>query len=269
MSAKTYALDYDVDLDAISRPDAFNFLDIVAKDLDCASFYGDSESEEDNWDVFLVSFFKRLAELGHFERLRLIFPSSEQSTSEQVSNITKAFVDAIKANSNLVYLHIVSESHRSFDWTPHLQDMFEAIEEHPGLRTLVVQRYPPVDADYSLLKRLLLGNRNIVVLDRAGERCSDGSSIDDLYALNPFYHGSKDLAKESSSLRTNLVATTLVESASENYQRTAVLLSSCEDVLFELVQNMIDDEDDVSQSVSEEAEPPASLCPDAKRVRRS
>lgn len=91
--------------------------------------------------------------------------------------------------------------------------------------------------DRSWLERLLSRNRNIEVVDAFGQRYTDGPNIDKGYALNYFYNGSARTVRESTSLRPLLVATVLAESASENFQYTALLLSHHTDVLCEFFQD--------------------------------
>lgn len=90
----------------------------------------------------------------------------------------------------------MSENDRGFDWCPHLQMVFNAMELHAGLRTFVVRNYPPEDIDYSWLERLLSRNRNITVLDERGNRITNGTTIDKLYALNRYFHESAKLVKD-------------------------------------------------------------------------
>ena len=138
-----------------------------------------------------------------------------------------------------------------------------AVEGHAGLRSLVVKVHTPtVDSDednsddedsdvddferipfdYLWLERLLSRNRNITVLDASHTRISNGSSIEQLYALNHFYHGSATLVKEqSASLRPLLATTTLVESAAGNLQHTALLLTDHTDTLGELIHDLPED----------------------------
>ena len=166
--------------------------------------------------------------------------------------------------------------------TPYWPYIFKAMEEHPGLRTLVVKDCPQSyfsdehdseDNDsednvfedeeylrlsrfnYSLLEQLLSRNRNITVYDNAGNYFSNGPFIDSLYLLNHFYCGSATLVKESTSWRPLLVATALMENASEDFQYISLLLSNHVDVLCEFIQGMHGQEASVtSQSVPNASE---------------
>jgi hypothetical protein len=53
--------------------------------------------------------------------------------------------------------------------------------------------------DPSWLEKLLSHNRNVVVVDIVGNKCTNGSTIDKAYALNDFSNGSIELVSESAS----------------------------------------------------------------------
>ncbi|GAX20794.1 hypothetical protein FisN_7Hu106 [Fistulifera solaris] len=255
-SANTNALEYSIDSNSI-EPDDFKSLDIPPKDLSLKIYVG-GDDDGDNWDDFSISFLNRVTELGHFEKLNIAIISWHQFVSEKVEAVTNALVSAIKANPRLVHLDL-SNSKWSFDWNPQVQHIFEAAAEHPGLRTLVVEKYPPNDPNYSWLRLLLSRNLYITVLDRSGNKCTDGSSIDRLYLLNKCYIDSSTLLRESASLRPSLVAKLLIQGAPEKYKRNQVLLSQQMDVLCEFIQ-AINHEDNVALvSAPEESEFPSSL----------
>jgi hypothetical protein len=81
--------------------------------------------------------------------------------------------------------------------------------------------------------------------------------------------GYKELVKESTSLRPLLVATALIESASETFQKSALLLSNHADILCELLHDANLEDLFVA---SEETALPASIPPpksaDLKRKLR-
>ena len=144
------------------------------------------------------------------------------------------------------------------EWGLHFLTIFKAVEGHKSLQTLIVREYPRrEDPNYSWLKQLLSRNRNITVLDSSGLRCSDGSSVNKLYSLNHCYLGSVKLANGSASLRPLLVATALLENASQKYQNTALLLSNHTDMLCEFIQGVHLVELALSESVPEETIVPA------------
>ncbi|GAX20793.1 hypothetical protein FisN_7Hu105 [Fistulifera solaris] len=239
LEAKTKALVYGFEANVYKATDLAS-LNIVAQDLDidvCFDAQGDDEDSDNAWERRLISFLRRLAELGHFTRLNISFSIMQDVVPEQEEAITRVLIDTIKANPSLVHLDLTGW-YSPFDLAPHLQQIFEAVEEHPGLRTLVVEQYPPNDPDYSWLRLLLSRNVYITVLDRSGNKCTDGSSIDRLYLLNKCYIDSRTLLRESVSLRPKLVATLLIQRALEKYKRNQVLLSQHMDVLCEFIQDM-------------------------------
>ena len=208
-----------------------------------------------------------MAELGHFERLSFAMGRGHRSRQQlevnKVAHVAEALTRAANMNPNLKYLDLsdtgTHDSEHCVNWVPHFPMIFKAVEMHKGLRTLVVRNYPLYDdsnrPDYSLLERLLSRNRNITVLDDSGNRISNGTSIDKLYALNHLFNGSAALVKESASLRSLLTETALVECKLDNFQRTGLLLSHHMDVLCDLIQYDADLEDlPVSRTDPEETD---------------
>ena len=101
---------------------------------------------------------------------------------------------------------------------------------------------------YCHLRRLLSHNKVITVTDEDGNIYSDGSSINQLYALNRLYCKSEGMLVEPLSERSSLVATALMECASKRFRHTAVLLSH---FLYDLAQlARIDDLSDNADSPS-------------------
>ena len=183
-------MEYTTDQDI--RPGDFNSLDIVTHDLTLAIFAGERNDDLDS--PLLISFFDRVAEMGHFERLKLKVQSLHDwwqfVWSHDVTPVAEALLLAINASPNLAYLDL-GNTWACANWAPHLKNMCSSMEQHKRLRTFVVPgKYKshygvPDDADsvdgfwaddginlpsqlfdYSWLERLLSRNRNITVLDR-------------------------------------------------------------------------------------------------------
>ena len=254
--AKVDALSCTVAAEHI-QPNDFKNLDIVTKDLTFTMFM----KEDDEWDALLISFLNRVAQLGHFEKLRLSirlqWPRAELLEYDDVARVAVALTRAIHANPKLLCLDLSCNS-SLLHYGPHLQSIFKSMEEHEGLRTFAVQSYilgdlwdedessedvdgqfrSRFDFDRSWLEQLLSRNRNITVVDGVGKKCTDGSTIDKAYALNDLYNGSASLVKESTELRPLLVSTALASSASNSVQYTALLLSQHVDTLCELIHGM-------------------------------
>ena len=250
-SAKVNALDYTIDMEYL-EPEDFHSLDIVAKDLQLKIWIGGLR----RWREILISFWDRVADLGHFERLSFSIHTSLGFTFATMVTVAESLVRAIRANPKLTCLNLSDNFLGSFNWTPHLQGILQAMEDRSSLRTFIVdidkhrnlnlfgRRTAIIDFNtggtfqYSWLERLLSRNRSITVLDGSGNAISNGSSIDKLYLLNRLYHGSTKLAKEeSTSLRPSLMATALLENATKNFQHTALLLSSHTDMLCEFMKD--------------------------------
>ncbi|GAX17680.1 hypothetical protein FisN_10Lu402 [Fistulifera solaris] len=248
-------------------PEFFNSLNIVAKDLTLKVLVRGYDVE---WDDLLVSFLNRVAVLGHLERLSISLPflSEENDLTEfmeffdysDMFPVVEALIRAIHGNPKLSSLDL-ADGDSYLQWGPHMKSIFKAVEKHPSLRTLAVQSYGNgdnaesdaligVNDDFvkkhcfypSWLERLLSRNRNIVVVDESGNKCTNGSTIDEAYALNGCYNGSVRLVNESTALRPLLVTSALTRSASTNYQHTALLLSHNVDTLCEIL-HAVDFED--------------------------
>jgi hypothetical protein len=233
--AKVNTLDYEMDANDI-QPEDFDPLNIAAKDLRLKLCL----SNTNDWDMIFVSLLNRLAQLGHLERLKLIpcwDEMDERRTSgfEDSESVAQAYIRVIGGNPKLSYLNIGNYDD-SLDLEPHMNDIFKAMEEHKQLRTIIWKYISSQDASaFSALERLLTRNRNITVYNRWEEKIT-GPTIDKLYALNAFYNGSAALLKDDATAwRPPLVVTALTESASENFQYTALLLSNHTDVLCEFL----------------------------------
>ena len=242
MSANAKALECAID-GQLFPPTAFDSLDIVTKDL-TVMIYLDFVNDKAG---LLVSFFDRVATLGHFERLSLSLACREDSYCELIEGapIAEALIHA---------------NDFSVDWASHLKNIFKCMEVHRGLRTFTVSDKPP---DYSYLEQLLSCNRNITVCGSFGRKLTNGPSIDKIYLLNRMYRGSAQLVMEPKSVRALLAAMVLVENASGNYQRTALLLSNHADALCEFIN---EDELDVSQSASRETASLSTITPESNQA---
>ena len=98
-SMNVKALKYGLNAKYIEHED-FDTLDIATKDLNLQIHLGE---DNEGWDRRLVSFFDRVAALGHFERLKTSFgwdidPREEMDVG---THVTEAFIRAIRANKAL------------------------------------------------------------------------------------------------------------------------------------------------------------------------
>ena len=189
----------------------------------------------------VLSFLRRLADLGHFVELKVRF-TFDFDDDELQMEITDCVVDELirtaLANPKLQLLDL-STGEKDVKWDSHLETLFTGLKGHQGLRTLVL--YVDKSAfgpDYSHLRQFLSsGNRNTTVIDDDGAIYSDDDGvIDELYSLNRFYRGSAGLVVKPLAERSSLVSTALMEIASDDFQRSALLLSNHTDALYELVQ---------------------------------
>ncbi len=108
--------------------DDFKALEIMTSDLSLKMMLDDG----DKCDELAISFFDRVAELGHFERLTFAtgdLPGYEGDDFDNFSAVVEALIRAIRANTKLSYLNL-SDTCYKLDWTVHFEAIFLAMEEH-------------------------------------------------------------------------------------------------------------------------------------------
>ncbi|GAX27267.1 hypothetical protein FisN_13Lh167 [Fistulifera solaris] len=183
----------------------------------------------------LLSLLHRIAELGHFEELGVRLCYFNDFLQD---NVVHAVIAAALSNRNLKVLDLSSD-YGDDAWCPHLGTLFEALKDKENLDTLQfsvdTSAFGP---DFCDLLQFISHNRNIIVTDADGALYSDGALVDAQYSLNRFYVGSKTLlTKLDLQLeRPLLVATALVHSALNDFQRNALLLSDYADVLYDFIR---------------------------------
>ena len=182
----------------------------------------------------MLAFWRRVAELGHFEQLDVQFDFGDGWDVPDC--VVQELCRATLANGNLGDLALSDGQHR-LKWGRHIPTLFQCLKDHKGLRTLkVTVNVAAFGPNFVHLRQLLSHNRKIAVTDLRGTVYSDGSSIEALYSLNRFYLGSAGLVTKPPSVRPTLTVTALVEGALNNFQRSALLLADHIDVFCELVR---------------------------------
>jgi hypothetical protein len=236
-SAKVNVLDYEVATSLLVGAD-LGTLGIVAKKL---SLTIDPKGHEFFPTDIVRSLFRRVATLGHVEELKVGF--TRHNDQFRVRNIppsvVEALLHAVNANDNLRVFDLSTNEYDDLPWNPHWITILKGLEGHSGLNTFRLSVQDSVlGPDYSYLRELLSHSRGITVTDGNGRIYTDGLLVDELYSLNRFYRGSTDLVVEapSESERSLLVATALVERASRDFQRSALVLSDHVDALHELIR---------------------------------
>ena len=252
LSAKAKAMSCEVCASSIQSED-FSSVDILTKDL-CFRIHLE---EVANWYEKPVSFLNRVAELGHLERLEFSAfwynAYEKQIQPAEIARVTDAIIRVIHSNPHLIDLDL-SRIPWLMKCYPQLEIVLVALEGHTGLRTFVVNsNYIAEYQLFSWLERLLSRNRNIEVLNIAGKRLTNGTTIDTLYSINRVYKKSATLLKESLSLRPLLMATALAECASEKFAPTALLLAHHADMLCEFVDGLDLDSSDADEQALEDA----------------
>jgi hypothetical protein len=234
--AQVHSLNYRIDDYEIQKTH-FETLPIVAKELTLSIHITRTE----NWSDLIVIFLDRVAQMGHFEHLGLEIDLWHTVDDTQMAWIAAGIVRVLQNNPNLVSLDL-SKNRYPLEYTPYLAILFQAMERHPNLRTFRVNSGKMRVVHFASLERLLFRNRRVTVVNHRDERVTDGTTIDQVYTLNQFYHGSKELIQEwRCTWRSRVTGMVLMESASANFQRTALLLSDHTDVLCELVNGTNDD----------------------------
>ena len=152
--------------------------------------------------------------------------------------IVQEAIHIARTNSKLKKFGLFT-NYNSVDWELHLPTLFKGLKNHKELRTLMVNvNVSAFGAEFSLLRQFLSDNRNITVTNAYETIYSDdGGVIDELYSLNRFYRASAELVVKPLSKRASLVATTSMNKDSNDFQRSALLLSNHTDALYELIQD--------------------------------
>lgn len=161
-SAKVKTLDCEIDSKYV-QPADFASVDIAATDIELLMALKNTK----DWEALPVAFLNRVAASGRVERLSLSIRISRKDKADEIVPLASALIRAIRANRQLKHLD-VSVNYWNFDYTPYLQDIFEAIEDHSGLRKFVVDISTKCLNDCGL-KRLLSRNPNITVCNRSGK----------------------------------------------------------------------------------------------------
>jgi hypothetical protein len=170
-SAKVKDLEYAFEANSMQLSD-FESLQIVATTFTCTMFV----DGVDLWERYLLALLERVADLGHFESLYLSIDYSDQSEMAQLKEydvpaIAEVLIRIIRSNPKLTTFNM-SEIQWRLDWATHLPHIFKAMEDHKGLRTVILKSYPREDPSFSWLKQLLFRNNNITVLDGSRTRIS-------------------------------------------------------------------------------------------------
>ena len=166
-SAKVKALDYKINSEIV-QPNDFNSLDIATKDLNLKMYLDKDSGKWTNppWTDLPIAFLNRAAQLSHFERLSFSIDIWKLERGE-VAPVAEALIRAIRANPHLTHLDLTGNN-GVFGWTLHLPSIFEAMEDHPGLRTFVVD-FGTNPSNQASLERLLSRNPNITVCSSSGK----------------------------------------------------------------------------------------------------
>ncbi len=247
-SAKVNALGYTISSTRI-QPQNCPSLPLLAKDLHLTLLCDFCP----RWRSLFLALLNRLAELRHLEKLTLslryefdeMSDEEEDANNDLPSRIAAALVGVIRGNPRLTHFQFEG-AYSIGNWYPQLQEIFRAMEDHPGIRTVVLGEFPwtlPFDFyrgsdNGSLpsfvnpwLEQLLTRNRAIQVLDTEGGCISQNRAIQKLFHWNRFFYGSAALMQD----RPRLVTTVLTNVP--QFQYTALLLSDHTDVLCEFLNN--------------------------------
>ncbi len=152
----------------IARGMDWSLAGIVPKELSVSFqlLYGPEKYKD-----FICSFFRRVAELGHFVKLEFIFNIT--ASNRILATVVEELLRAVKASQSLVELHL-HQSLIQFD--QHLESMFATLESHKSLHFFKIDNYQEeADPGYALLKQLRKRNPYIEVIDKDGNRVTAGA----------------------------------------------------------------------------------------------
>ncbi len=201
--------------------------DIVPKDIRIQTLY------EAFPTTFMLSFLRRVAQLGHLESLELSLYEHDLIPVE----VGMALLGLIGASKNLKSLKLPVTGNVLDD--QFIKDLFDVIENHEGLTVFSISTYPTkLDPQFKWLKHLMQQNRRLHVTDEPGTNWKYDRELDKIYALNRFLRGSHMVTKEPLSIRTLVLQTALTYGAVNHFHRAASLLADQADILCEILHEI-------------------------------
>ncbi len=245
--------------------------DILPKDIRIQTIY-----EAAFPTTFMLSFLRRVAQLGHLESLELSLREDDPIPVEA----GMALLGLLGASKNLKSLRLPVSVNALDD--QFIKDLFDVIENHGRLTVFSTSVYPTkLDPQFKWLKHLMQRNRRVHVTDNYGLDWKYDRELEKLYALNRFLHGSHMVTKEPLSIRTLVLVTARTYGAVNHFQRAATLLGDQADILCEILHEIdsaneahddscllkrdTDDDDDDDDDEGHPADP--ELGPRRKRQR--
>jgi hypothetical protein len=183
-----------------------------------------------------LSLLRRMAQFDHFAELTIDI--MDRGRNLVPDSVVQELIRIVTANCGLQVFNLPNILSHPY-WNAHTTTFFDGLRDHKGLRTFGVTVTDKVEAfgpDFIRLRHFLSYNRNITVTDGFRDVYTDGLLVDEIYALNRFYRESKTLVFVPQSERPLLVATALTRSASDHFQRSALLLADHADALLDLIQ---------------------------------
>jgi hypothetical protein len=183
----------------------------------------------------ILSLLRRFADFSHFKGLSLYIEGPDNHDMAIPSCVASELARFILSNSCLQTFDLFG----TLNCDAHIATLLLALKHHNRIRTLGLKvfNWPMAfGVNFIHLRELLACNRDIRVVNRSGEIYTDRCLIDKLYSLNRFLRASKGLAVEPALARGLLLPTALVEAASNDFQKSAVLLADHVDMLFEFIQ---------------------------------
>ncbi|GAX20780.1 hypothetical protein FisN_7Hu091 [Fistulifera solaris] len=240
-SAKTKKLRYFISSSALLE-DTFQSVHIATRKIVLVLEHNEQSFPTEP----MLAFFRRVAALGHLEELAFGVKYDGDGTQIEVPEcIVQELIRTALANQYLKELdasHLWAPLGPDWGWDPHIAALFDGLKDHQELRRLRVDAVKGAfGTDYSLLKALLSHNRKITVSNLVNVVFTGDSELDKLNAINRFYRGSEGLGVLSQSTRTLLLTNALLKGASEDFRRSALLLSFHVDLVCEFVQLVLSD----------------------------
>ena len=118
----------------------------------------------------MLSFWRRVANRGHFEELAVVFDGLDGVVP---ACVVPEEIRAVLANNNLKVLRLDTCMGVTM-WGPHIETLFNGSKDHKELCTLqidaAVEDFGP---GFRYLRKLLLHHKNVTVLDSFGDIVTD------------------------------------------------------------------------------------------------
>ncbi len=167
-SAKVDHLDYWISSSSLLNND-FQLQNIVPSKLTLEIVNGSDAAIDGFPTKAVISFFRRVADLGHFVELTVAFGLVSGAIPDCVIH------EIIETGTAIANIHLTTfvlhAGGGDLDWSPHVKTILDGLKNHQGCLTFKtdILNHASDSEGFSYFRELLSQNRRITVLDTNGE----------------------------------------------------------------------------------------------------